>query len=159
MIKTNPVNNPTPEKLAKTVEHEIVSKAHRIQDYPRPARIATVKALKQAQYSSKKISEILGMSESTVQAYVDAQIEDEWERYSSAVSKILIEKKDTLRALTNNAIQVKLKDTDKLQLRDLTGLYRVLNESERALPHQANLIQTINVHPALERRIVVNEDL
>jgi hypothetical protein len=99
------------------------------------------------------------MSQSTVQEYIETDIEGEWEQYSSAVSKILTEKRDTLRIKTGKAIETKLQDVSNVPLRDLSGLYRVLNESSSITPNHSVLNQVINVHPALERKIVINEDL
>ena len=157
MIKTHPVKNPTPAKVVETVSQEIARKSTKIQDYPQPIRIATVKALRSAKYSAKRISEILGMSQHTVLNYIDTSLDNEWQRYSTAVNQILTERKDTLRALTDNAIEVKLQDTDKVQLRDLTGLYRVLNEVSSSVPQHASINQIINVHPALERKVIVQD--
>lgn len=153
MIKTHPVKNPTPQKLVKTVSTAIKEKSHKIQDYPKPIRIATVKSLREMDYSIRQIARVLGVGTETVQNYLDQTIDNRWTRYKDAVSRILTERRDTLRALTDNAIESKLQDVSNVPLRDLSGLYRVLNESENSTTQHSTLNQVINVHPALSRVI------
>jgi predicted transcriptional regulator len=157
MIKTNPVKNPTPQKLVKTVSQAIESRSHKIQDYPQPVRIATVKGLKEAKYSSRRIAKVLGLGLHTVQEYIDTDLDDEWQQYSNAVSKILTERSDSLKFLTVAKIEEKLQDVSNVPLRDLSGLYRVLNEPGVSSTQHSTLNQIINVHPALERKVIVQD--
>jgi hypothetical protein len=162
MIKTHPVKNPTPDKLANTVKETIERKTKRIQDYPIPARIATVKALHDLQFSLNKISSLLGMGKDTVASYIDAAIDDQWVQYTTAIKRIMTEKNDVLRYKAANVIENKLKDESKLKLYELTGLYKVLNDIDRGVTQHSNptLVQTINVHPSLTRQTVIdNTDL
>lgn len=156
MIKTYPVKNPTPEKAAKLVTKRLT----RIQDYPRGARIATVKALSEMEYSQNKIASLLGMSKDTVSEYLDATIEDRWVNYSTAIKRIMTERNDVLKYKVGNVIDKKLDQGTNLKLYELTGLYKVLTDVDRVMVSHTNptLHQVINVHPALERKHPITID-
>jgi len=159
MIKTNPIKNPTPAKMSKLVVDKL-NTSTKIQDFPQGARIATVKALHERNFTARKIAKFLNMSQRTVLDYIDIDIDDKWQQYRSAIDRIFQERKDLIRFKANDVIEFKLQDKENVKFSDVIQLYRVLNEMDRVLPHQANQInQIINVHPALERKVVINEDL
>jgi len=156
MIKTNPVKNPTPAKMSKIVVDKL-NQATKIQDFPQGARIATVKALHERNFTARKIAKFLNMSGKTVLEYIDKDIDDKWAQYKNAIDRIFQERKDLIRFKANDVIEYKLQDKDKVEFKDVIALYRVLNESDRVIPQHASLNQIINVHPALERKIIVND--
>ena len=157
MIKTHPVKNPTPDKMTKVVVNSL-NQATKIQDFPQGARIATVKALHERNFTARKIAKFLNMSAQTVLEYVDSDIDDKWLQYKNAIERIFTERKDLIRFKANEVIEFKLQDKDKVEFKDVISLYRVLNEMDRVTPTQANQInQIINVHPALERKVIVND--
>lgn len=161
MIKTYPVKNPTPEAMAETAQKTIQRRTKRIQDYPKEARIATVKALHDLDFTQNKISALLGMGKETVSQYLSADISDKWVQYSTAIKRIMTERNDVLKHKVANVIEQKLQDPDKLRLYDVTGLYKVLNDIDRTFTNQSSstLVQTINVHPSLTRIRAQDADL
>lgn len=157
MIKTNPVKHPTPAKMVKTVTNKL-NQSTKIQDFPQGARIATVQALHERNFTARKIAKFLNMSTRTVIEYLDENIDDKWLQYKNAIDRIFTERKDIIRFKANDVIEYKLQDKENVKFSDVIQLYRVLNEADRVLPQHSTLNQVINVHPALERKHPITID-
>jgi hypothetical protein len=141
---------PTPQAVANVIRKQIKTP----KDLPKPIQIAATKGLRNVEMSIRQISKVTGLDKNTVMNYLDTEIEDDYIRYSDAISKIVKERNDTLTIMAGDAMQGKLKDVEKTPLRDITQTYKVLTEMGRDKHSQGNLtqlVQTINVHPALSR--------
>lgn len=143
----------TPKQTAAMVAKKAQAKT--ISELPRPIKIAATKGLRDLDYSLRKISKIMNITTDTAMDYLNTEIDDKFLQYSDAVSKIFKEEDDTLRILASNAAKHKLKDVDKVALKDITGLLKVLKEGEGGTNSQKGLNQSIiaiNVHPAFGER-------
>lgn len=146
----------TPEVAVQIVSNNLDRRVKEkgLKALPRGARVAVAHSLKKQDYTLRAIEDLMGIDKNTAMTYVNEEMDDKFLQFADATDKILKEKAAQLEYMTDKVLMDKLKDIDKVEMRDAITLYKVLNEGRRSISSHAtntgNMI-AINVHPAVTR--------
>lgn len=117
-----------PDTPPKTLES---IKDFPINRLPVTAKVATARALKELQLGHDKISELMGVTQSSVWRYLNEyEVPDikEWNDFSRAVKKLFEYKENEVKAKALSKLNEQI---DQAKFYELTGLYKVLSDARR----------------------------
>jgi len=117
----------------------------------KPVKVAVAKALKELDYKTVEIAEILGIPARTTYRYVKEETDEHWEKFGTQLKRLITVTEEQSAAETLAEIRKKTKGA---QFRDLVGWYKIIRELRQP---KVGIAQQFNVGGEMKLEFVKDE--
>lgn len=114
----------------------------------KPAKKAAAHALKDLGFPLRQVAKILKIDQKTVIRYQRAELEEEWEQFSSTIKKVYMQQDFGLAQMAADKIREKINEA---RFFELVGLYKTVRDLQREAGPRTAVQVNFNQHIQKER--------